>query len=121
MRVFVFPVVYGLASFTLSAVAFGVVFAFLTSFLSEVARPYIPLFVVVPALLIAGYVGARCSRTKYLRRRLVMAAVTGAISVQIASLAISLGGLWWLHIVFSLAGAAFSVLGGLSASLKSNI
>ena len=107
------PIGIGLLGFLASCLAFWFGFAFILLPLGASAINWYPIAVVALPLLVAGYLGARFTASRYASRRVLIGAITGALGLMFLLLLGQSEGVWWFMPLLVLGAFAWSAIGGL--------
>jgi hypothetical protein len=118
MKYLVMPLIYGLATIFVLSVTVKVVFAFAIPFLGESNFIVFYLIGLAISLMVGGYVTATQIKTIYYIRKLIYCCIVGFIGVGFLSILFKTSGTLWFSIVFSIAGAGFSAIGGAMTYIK---
>jgi hypothetical protein len=79
MDAFIKPLVYGITTACIAIMGLWLAIPLFLSALSENWVAWYPFLIVVPPLVLGGYVSARKMRSKYVHRYLVMGGAVGIV------------------------------------------
>ena len=115
------PFAYGLIIAVLSALGLWLVVPLVVAIFVDKPGLWFPALIIIPPLLLGGFVSARQMRTRYLTRYLFMGWLVGIAVMLFVFLVGTISGDIWLFIFIIIAGGAVSMFGsylGARGSMK---
>ncbi len=115
---FLKPFAFGVLSALMAVMGLWLAVPLLLSSFTENWVSFYSFIIVVPPLMIGGYVSAQTMKSKFLSRYLIMGALVGAVVMLIAMLLTTTQGQIDFLILIVIAGSSISVFGAYLGSRK---
>ena len=120
MSAILVPIALGILTFLASVAALWFVATFVLLPLSAAVVLWLPALLLIPSLVLAGFVAGLKSNTAYPSRKLVMGAIVGFLSVLAASLGARSSGAAWFAVLLALGGASVAAVGAYLSTMVSH-
>ena len=118
MDAFLKPFAFGVLSALMAVMGLWLAAPLLLSSFTENWVSFYPFIIVVPPLMLGGYVSAQIMKSNFLSRYLIMGAFVGAVVMLIAMLLTTTQGQIDFLILIVIAGSSISVFGAYLGSRK---
>lgn len=118
MKAFLKPFAFGVLSALMAIIGLWLAISLLLSSFIESWFAFYMFIIVVPPLMLGGYVSAQIMKSKFLSRYLIMGALVGAVVILFAMLFTKTQGQIGLLILLVIAGSSISVFGAYLGSRK---
>lgn len=120
MAAILVPIGLGLLAFVGSGIGLWFAVSLLLMPWREASFALLPALVLLPSLVLGGFVAGRTTRTASLVWKLVMGAVVGILSMAIFFFATNSSGLAWFFLLLLLAGGSVASLGAFVSARVGN-
>lgn len=112
------PIIYGVIAAYTSIIILWLIIPLLLSSFVETNLILLPFLIIVPSLVIGGFIAANKMHSKHISRYLIIGGIVGIIVILITITVIKLKGEIWVAFIFILSGVALSTFGAFIGAKK---
>ena len=112
------PIIYGVIATYSAIIALWLTIPFLLSSFVETSVTLFPFLIIVPSLILGGFIAANKMHSKHISRYLIIGGIVGIVVMLIAITVIKTKGEIWFISVVVLSGVALSIFGAFIGAKK---